>query len=366
MHNLSDLKIAIVHEWFEKHGGAEVVTSAIRETVPHADLFTLWNDTDSQAIESILANTPLRGRKALALPLMPLAHRLYKGNYDLVISSSHAFAHTAKFRGDRENTKYISYIHAPARYLWSPELDTRGSNPLLTPMRTILKQMDRNMGSHVSSLAVNSQEIASRVRKYWKQDSTVIYPPVDIDYFREITSVSNFSRPFDEPYLVSVGRWITYKRVDLCIEVAAQMNMPIVILGSGPQEAHLRETVLRTGANANFEVAPTRERVRFVLQNAACMVFPAHEDFGIVPVEAMAAGCPVAGFNIGGLKETVQAGISGEFAHGATLDALVSATQSTLSLERASISRSIQSFSPENFKKAIEEWINRSSRETNF
>jgi len=352
-----DLRIAIVHEWFEKHGGAEVVTNAIKEVVPHADLFALWDETDSHATESILAKTPLRGKKAISLPLMPLAHRLYAGEYDLVISSSHAFAHTAKFREDTDNTKYVSYVHAPARYLWSPELDTRGSNPVLAPIRSVLKQLDRRMGSHVSSVAVNSQEIATRVRKYWKQDSRVIYPPVDIDYFRQRALDQNDRPPFDEPYLVSVGRWISYKRVDLCIEVAAQMNMPIAILGSGPQEAHLRETAVRTGARVLFEVAPTRERVRSVLQSAACMIFPAHEDFGIVPVEAMAAGCPVAGFNIGGLKETVQSGLSGEFAMLPTLQSLVTAAQAALPLDRTAVTGSVEAFSRETFQNSIKEWL---------
>jgi len=362
MSELNELKIAVVHEWFEKHGGAEVVTDAIRAVVPHADLFTLWNETDSKATESFLAKTPLRGHKALALPLMPLAHRLHKGNYDLVISSSHAFAHTTKFRGDTCHTKYISYVHAPARYLWSPKLDTRGSSPALAPMRSILKLIDRNLGSHVTSLAVNSQEVANRVNAFWGKESTVIYPPVDIAYFSRHEGTSNFSRPFNEPYLVSVGRWISYKRVDLSIEVAAEMKMPIAVLGSGPQEAQLRETALRTGAKVKFEVAPSRERVRYVLQNAACMVFPAHEDFGIVPVEAMAAGCPVAGFNIGGLKETVQAGVSGSFADSLSLNGLTAATNKALLMERDEVARSVKDFSSNLFQTRIAQWIEKSAR----
>jgi glycosyltransferase involved in cell wall biosynthesis len=355
--DLSSLRIAIVHEWFEKHGGAEVVTSAIHRQIPHADLFTLWDDTDSGASESFLARTPLRGRKALALPLMPLAHRLYSGDYDLVISSSHAFAHTTKFRNDKRQTKYISYVHAPARYLWSPELDTRGSSPLLAPMRSILKRMDKNLGSHVSSLAVNSQEIANRVSKHWGMDSTVVYPPVDVTYFGDTSQVTDYERPFDGPYLVSVGRWISYKRVDLCIEVAASMNMPIAILGSGPEEEHLRATAQRTGAHVVFEVAPSRDRVRFVLQNAACMVFPAHEDFGIVPVEAMAAGCPVAGFSIGGLKETVQEGLSGHLGTELTSTGLIAAVRNSISLEKSLVSQCADKFSENAFGVEVLSWI---------
>ena len=142
---LGDRRVAVVHEWFSATGGSEQVFRAIAELLPHAARYVLWADADTDAEplrlrQSWLARTPLRRSKALALTLMPLAWRTLDrtARYDVVISSSHAFAHTVRM-GSPERTRYLSYVHSPARYLWSPAFDGRGKHPLLGLPRSVLQ-----------------------------------------------------------------------------------------------------------------------------------------------------------------------------------------------------------------------------------
>jgi hypothetical protein len=183
---LSDRSVAVIHEWFGATGGSEQVFLAIADLVPHAERFVLWKDHgvggDHRLTESWMSRTPLRHSKALALPVMPLTWRtLTRRRYDVVISSSHAFAHTAKL-GAAEGTRYLSYVHSPARYVWSPDLDARGARGVLTPARGTLQAWDRWLSRHVHSYAANSREVRSRIRRYWERDARVI-PPVDVDYW---------------------------------------------------------------------------------------------------------------------------------------------------------------------------------------
>ena len=164
---LAGRRVAVVHEWFAATGGSEAVFLNIAALVPHAERFVLWCDPDVRRTdlrESWLARTPLRHSKALALPVMPLTWRtLTREHFDIVISSSHAFAHTVKV-GDSDQTRYLSYVHSPARYVWSPDYDGRGSNGLLTLPRKALQAADVRLSRHVHSYAANSREVQARLR----------------------------------------------------------------------------------------------------------------------------------------------------------------------------------------------------------
>ncbi len=157
---LAGKTVALVHEWFAATGGSEHVFLAMNEVVPHAKGYVLWHEDGAERgvrfQESWLARTPLRHTKALALPLMPLAWRtLSRERFDVVISSSHALAHTVKM-GAGTDTRYLSYVHSPARYVWSPELDGRGSPGLLSVPRRTVQAMDLRLSRHVHSYAANS------------------------------------------------------------------------------------------------------------------------------------------------------------------------------------------------------------------
>jgi glycosyltransferase involved in cell wall biosynthesis len=309
---LAGRSVAVVHEWFGATGGSEAVFLSIAALVPHADRFVLWKDRDPetrgiQVRESWLGRTPLRRVKALALPVMPVTWRtLTRQRFDVVISSSHAFAHTVKAGGP--DTRYLSYVHSPARYVWSPNFDGRGSNPLLGLPRRVLQGVDRRLSQHVHSYAANSVEVQRRIERYWRRDARVINPPVDVEFYGNAPAEH---RAQDRRYLLGAGRWITYKNFDIMIEIANLARVPLVLAGSGPEEVRLRRAAAKATVSVTFEVRPTRDRLRELYWGARALLYPAHEDFGIIPVEAQACGTPVLGLRRGGLLETVVEGETG-------------------------------------------------------
>ena len=303
----------MVHEWFGATGGSEAVFLAIADLLPHAERLVLWADegveTDRLRLsQSWMSRTPLTKSKALALPAMPLVWRtLTNETFDVVISSSHAFAHTVKL-GDPAETRHLSYIHSPARYVWRPDFDGRGSHPALKMPRRMLQKADIRLSKHVHAYAANSREVQGRIKRFWNRDAEVINPPVDVDYF---ASAPAQDRRQSRDYLLGLGRWIPYKNFDLIIEIADAAGMPLVIAGSGPEEERLRQLAAAARVPVHFEVRPPRERLRQLYWGARALLFPAHEDFGIIPVEAQACGTPVLGLRRGGLLETVIDGETG-------------------------------------------------------
>ncbi|GAB3506932.1 glycosyltransferase [Phytohabitans suffuscus] len=302
---LAGRSAALVHEWFGATGGSEEVFRHIGRIVPHGERFVLWKDHDAVEPglrESWLARTPLRRAKAAALPFMPLAWRtLSRERFDVVISSSHAFAHTVRL-GPPESTRYLSYVHSPARYVWSPDFDGRGSSRLLALPRRLLQAADVRLSRHVHAYAANSEEVRARIARFWRRDATVVNPPVDTDYF---VSAPAADREQPRDYLLGVGRWIPYKNFDLIIAIADAAGLPLVIAGSGPEETALRRAAQRASVAVTFEVRPDRDRLRRLYWGARALVFPVHEDFGMIPVEAQACRTPVLGLRRGGLLETV-------------------------------------------------------------
>jgi glycosyltransferase involved in cell wall biosynthesis len=350
--------VALVHEWFGATGGSENVFVAISEVLPQAKAFVLWRDADARRgadfQESWLARTPLRHVKPLALPVMPLAWRtLTREDFDVVISSSHAFAHTVKMPS-AGHTRYLSYVHSPARYVWSPDFDGRGAGGLLSVPRRALQAADVRLSRHVSSYAANSREVQARVRRFWNRDARVINPPVDVEYFAGAPAPQR-SQPRD--YLLGVGRWIPYKNFDLIIEIADAARTPLIIAGSGPQEAALRRAAERAGVPVAFERQPSRERLRELYWGARALLFPVHEDFGIIPVEAQACGTPVLGARRGGLLETVVDGETGFLIDGNDPAQYAAALRRLDELDHGRIAAHARRFSTDVFKANIARWV---------
>ncbi len=354
---LSGKSMAIVHEWFGAIGGSENVFLSIHEMFPQATGFILWRDKDARRglefRESWLARTPLPRSKALALPLMPLAWRtLSKEHFDIVISSSHAFAHTVKM-GSPEVTRYLSYVHSPARYLWSTEHDARG-NALFSPARGVLRRADVRLSRHVHSYAANSREVQSRIRRFWRREARVINPPVDVGYF---AAAPASSRSQNRDYVLGVGRWIPYKNFDLMIQIADTAGVPLIIAGSGPEEVRLRRLARSVQVPVTFEVRPSRDRLRELYWGARALLFPTHEDFGIIPVEAMACGTPILGLRRGGLLETVIDGETGHLLGSTDPHHFASALAMTDRLDTGRISAHARHFSTEVFMANLAAWV---------
>lgn len=313
--------VLLVHEWLERDGGAEKVVDNLVEIFAHGTLLTLWNDDkcrfeDYRICETSLSLFPSKFRKILTLPLMPFIWRLQKTEqYGTVIVSSHLFAHHIKVK----NARKFVYVHSPARYIWEPLIDERGNNFLGKLFAFYLKKIDRMRAKEAHSLAANSEFVAERIHRAWGCTSRVIYPPVESD---RISSVRDWRCHLsaDEKYildrlpvrfLVGVSRLVPYKRMATVLRVANLCGVPAVIVGTGPELSNLKKMSQELKVKVIFLGRVSTELLYSIYQNALFLVFPPIEDFGIVPVEAMAAGCPVLGNKVGGVSETVVEGETG-------------------------------------------------------
>lgn len=304
----------LVHEWLARTGGSENVFESLTRVFPDAARYCLWNESGDRFSvdgETWLARTPLRGHKVAALGLMPLAWRqLPAVDADWVLASSHLFAHHARFAGPARDVPKLVYAHTPARYIWNPELDGRGNSLPARMIASTLKPLDRRRAQEPVAIAANSHFVAERIAQAWQRESTVIHPPVDVASFTREPNPSNRDQQvlqgLPDEFLLGFSRFVPYKRLDLVIEAGIAANLPVVLAGSGPDEDRLRALAEERAPGMVFFVsAPSGELYRSLLRRALALVFPAVEDFGIVPVEAMAAGTPVIASAIGGTAETV-------------------------------------------------------------
>jgi glycosyltransferase involved in cell wall biosynthesis len=318
------LKVAIVHYWWLSNRGGEAVVSALVRMFPSADLYLHVCD------EALLRDTlgpAFRGRVTQSfISRLPGARRHYQkylpceqfdlSAYDLVISSE---AGPAKGVITRPDATHICYCHSPMRYVWDLYHDYRRSagwpiRPLFPWVAHYMRLWDRLSADRVDQFVANSAFVASRIRKFYRRDAQVVHPPVDVAAFSP-------TEPRGDHYLL-LGQLVPYKRADLAVQAFAELGLPLVVIGEGGQAAALRAQArgrVQLLGRQPFSV------IRHHLQTCRALVFPGIEDFGIVPVEAMAAGAPVIAFGRGGVLETVRDGVTGCLFHEQTVDALKAA-----------------------------------------
>jgi glycosyltransferase involved in cell wall biosynthesis len=207
----------------------------------------------------------------------------------------------------------------------------------------------------VHAYAANSHEVRTRITRFWRRDATVVHPPVDTDFFTP-------GEAPDRDYLLGVGRWVRYKKFDLMIDVARAARMPLVLAGFGPEEGRLRRRAADAGIPVTFVIRPDRQRLRALYGNARALLYPAHEDFGIVPVEAQACGTPVLGLGRGGLLETVIDGETGFLTDTADPDAYVPLVRRLDELRPDRIRRHAETFSHARFAQRLTRWIDDATR----
>jgi hypothetical protein len=189
----------IVHEWISPTGGSEKVLDRMVGVLPDAQVVCLWDDDPGRypgrdVAESWVARTPLRGRKALSIPASLAAWRtLDVGEVDRIVVSSHAFAHHARPLRRAVDARKFVYVHTPARYLWAPELDVRGSSAAVRAVSPLLRGIDRRRASEPSVIAANSRYVRDRIRASWDRDADVIYPPVDVERIQSVADCATSS-----------------------------------------------------------------------------------------------------------------------------------------------------------------------------
>ena len=324
-------RVALVHDWLTGMRGGERCLEVLCELFPVAPLFTLLHVPGS--VSSVIEDRPivtsfvqhLPGATAgyrHYLPLFPLAIRRFDlSSYDLVVSMSHCVAKGARAAA---GALHLCYCFSPMRYVWDLYDDYLGRGGLamrlaMPPVATALRRWDRRTAG-VSHFVAISNHISDRIRRAYERPSEVIYPPVDVQRYE-------IADGHDDYYLV-VGALVPYKRVDLAVAAATRLGRRLVVVGTGPEEARLRAiagpTVSFLGWRSDAEVAELYARCR-------ALVFTAVEDFGIVPLEAAAAGRPTIALAAGGALETMV----GLGAPAATPTAVFFPEQSVDALERA-------------------------------
>ena len=356
----------LVHEWLAPRGGSENVFEAMSEVFPDAARYCLWNDSEGRFEvdgETWLARTPLRGRKAAAVGLMPLAWRtLPPVEADWILASSHLFAHHARFAGAAHSAPKLVYAHTPARYIWNPELDVRGDTFAARTAAKMLKGLDRRRAQEPVAIAANSVFVQKRIAQAWHRESTVIHPPVDVTGFLRAPEPDERDQAalalLPETFLLGFSRFIPYKRLDLVIEAGIAADVPVVLAGAGPDEARLRSIAEERAPGRVFFVrSPGAELYRALLQRCIALVFPAVEDFGIVPVEAMAAGRPVIATPVGGTAETIVDGSTGAFVEHWSRDDLRRAVAVAGGVSPEACRTQAKRFSEAVFADRLREWV---------
>jgi len=344
-------------------------------TFPDADITCLWSDAperyaEHRVVESPLARTPLRGRKALCLPFMSQYWRTYDtSDYDWVLVSSHAFAHhIGSQRSPRTRPTYV-YTHTPARYLWNPELDDRGTSLPARLASRPLRRLDRRHAGG-AQYAANSVFVRDRIRAAWGVDATVLYPPVDIerlqrhtDWRQQLTDAEReLIEHLPDAYLMGASRFVPYKALDKVIAFGERTKLPVVLAGAGPDEGRLRSIAAASRTAVTFIERPRDALLYSLLQQATAYIFPPVEDFGILPVEAAALGTPVVVSTVGGASESLHITAGGAEHDFDDLAAANGALHRALQADMDHARIASCKFSNEMFRSRLAAWVSPSEK----
>lgn len=311
------MKVALVHDWLPFMGGAERVLTNFLELFPDAPIYTTIcnkDKIDSPIKEANIITSYLQKNKReiknhrRLFPFMMTAIESFNLNeYDVVLSDSSCIA---KGVITPPSTLHICYCHSPMRYAWefsheyAEKMAGKGGlkAKILRYFLSCVRLWDNASADRVDFFIANSENVARRIRKHYRRESVVIHPPVRCDFF-QISDI-------DEDYYLMVGRLQEYKRVDIAIEAFNKLDLPLIIIGDGPDRGRL-ESMAKS--NIKFLGRRSDEEIKEYYSKCKAFIFPGEEDFGITPLEAMASGRPVIAYKKGGALETVIDGETGVF-----------------------------------------------------
>jgi glycosyltransferase involved in cell wall biosynthesis len=330
------LKVAIVHDWLVVYGGAERVLAQMIDCFPDADVFSLVDFLEDRSClrgrpvtTSFIQKLPFAKRKYRGyLPLFPIAIEQFDlSGYDVILSSSYAVAKGVLNGPDQ---LHVSYVHSPVRYAWDLQHQYLQEAGLAHGLKSMLargllhyiRNWDARSANGVDVLAANSRFVARRIRKVYRREATVIYPPVDVEHLQVCTRKDNF-------YLTA-SRMVPYKRIDMIVDAFTRTpQRKLVVIGDGPEMKKIRELA---GPNVTLLGYQPFSVLHDHLRRAKAFVFAAEEDFGISPVEAQACGTPVIAYGKGGALESVRgpqygAAATGLYFERQTPEALIAALE---------------------------------------
>lgn len=364
------MKIALVHDYLVQYGGAERVLEAFTEIWPYAPIYTLLHDPEAMhgkfGEKRIYTSFLQRSRFArkhhrLFPPLMPVAIEAFDfSKYDVVLSDSSSYA---KGIITRPETLHISYVHTPMRYAWDdcqkytedfgwPRFIKKLVPFFMNPIRL----WDKASADRVDHFIANSEFVRARIAKYYRKESDVIHPPVEVERFHVVPKEQV------QGYYLMVGRLIAYKRHDIAIEAFNQLRLPLKIIGRGPEFERLKRLA---GPTIEFLGRVPDEELPKYYAECQAFIFPQEEDFGIVAEEAFASGRPVIAYRGGDIVEHLEEGKMGEFFDEQTADSLQKAVErfQAHDYDGAYIRSKAERFDKERFKARIRDSVETLVRE---
>lgn len=330
------VKVALAHDYLREYGGAERVLEAIHEIFPEAPVYVAsYNPAGLGPHQNTIKNWTIKTSwlqyvpfsNRLVSPFRIFSRQLFESfdlrEYDLVISSCNMYS--AKAVKVKPGAVHISYIHTPPRALYGFATSfnykkhwwTRIGGEILNH---IMRIDDYEISQRPTVLVANSKNVAERIKKFYRREATVIYPPVNIDTYNAARVVG------EGGYFLSVSRLVKGKGVDIIVKACSELKLPLKVVSSGPELEYLQSIA---GKSVQFLGAVDDEELMKLYANAGALIVASEdEDFGIVPIESMAAGTPVIAVKRGGFKETVVAGKTGEFFNEATPESLMEVLKS--------------------------------------
>ena len=363
------MKTALIHYWMTAMRGGENVLAELCRLYPDADIFThAWNRdrlpepfSSHKVTETFISRLPgARNACQRYLPLMPAAlRRLDFSPYDLIISSESG---PAKGIRKPSGALHVCYCHTPMRYLWDMcdmyyQAAGPGGKLAMKLFLRRLRDYDRRSADSVDHFIANSAFVAERIRRIYGRESAVIHPPVNTTFF------SDPGRPgADAPkrdYYLCAGQITHYKRVGIAVLACMKLGRRLIVAGDGPELEEIKQTASGSPL-ITFENLCSNERFRELFTNARALIFPGIEDFGIIPLEAQAAGTPVIALGKGGALETVLPGRTGLFFPEQTPEALAAAIEefeSAPAWDPAVCMEHAAKFNPERFRAEIDAFV---------
>ena len=362
------MRIALVHDYLVQNGGAEKVLEAFCEIFPYAPIYTLiyskklmhGSFADKKIRTSFLQKVPFAAVRHRIFPqFMPFAIEQFDfSDYDIVLSDSSSFA-----KGIITGTKtlHICYMHTPMRFAWD---DCQKYNRdfyfptfikrLVPFFMNYIRMWDRVSAERPDKIIANSNFIARRIKKYFKRESLVINPPVNVNHFE-------ISQGKDDYFLIA-GRLMAYKRFDIAIRAFNELKLPLKIIGRGPELKRLKKI---SGPNIEFLGRVSDAELKKYFSRCQAFIFPQEEDFGIIAIEVMASGTPLIAYRSGDIPEHMEEGVSGIFFENQTSEDIIEAVKKfkNCDYDPKIIRENVLKFDKEIFKAKIKEYINKELKE---